>query len=112
MSSMTTVRRAGSVIGLHESAIEEYERYHSDVWPDVLAALSKANIRNYSIYRYGNLLFSYWEYVGDDYAADLAFLDRDPVSQKWVTIMKTFQVPLEGCAPGQWLELPEVFHLD
>ncbi|MFJ4036946.1 L-rhamnose mutarotase [Microbacterium sp. NPDC090007] len=109
---MTQVRRAGSVITLREEAIEEYERYHSAVWSDVLAALTRAHIRNYSIYRYGTLLFSYWEYDGEDYARDLAWLDTDPVSIEWVRIMQTFQVSVPEARPGQWLELPEVFHLD
>lgn len=109
---MPQTRRAGSVISLREDAIEEYESHHSEVWPDVLAALSRANIRNYSIYRYGTLLFSYWEYIGDDYAGDLARLDTDPVSARWGQIMQTLQVSVPEARPGRWFELPEVFHLE
>jgi L-rhamnose mutarotase len=37
----------------------------------VLAAIAAANIRNYSIYRHDETLFAYFEYVGDDLAADM-----------------------------------------
>lgn len=111
MSVMPQVRRVGSVIGLRESAIEEYERYHREVWPEVLAAISAAGIRNYSIFRYGTLLFSYFEYVGDDFENDLAAIDVVPESIRWNDLMSTLQVPVEGSRAG-WLTVPEVFHLD
>ncbi|MGO1413146.1 MAG: L-rhamnose mutarotase, partial [Microbacterium gubbeenense] len=66
------MKRIASVIGLAAEHREEYEAYHAAVWPEVLQTISDCNIRNYSIFRYGDLLFSYFEYVGDDYDADMA----------------------------------------
>lgn len=106
------VRRFGAVMGLREECIEDYERHHADVWPDVLAAISRAHITNYSIFRLGTTLFSYQEYVGTDHAADMAALDAEPACQRWQEVMQPMQVPLPGDRPGQWRELPEVFHLD
>lgn len=100
------------MIGLRESAIEEYERYHREVWPEVLAAISRAGIRNYSIYRFETLLFSYWEYEGDDYEGDLAAIDLVPECVQWNELMATLQEAVEGAEPRKWLALPEVFHLD
>lgn len=111
MSDMATVRRVGSVISLREDAIEQYEEYHRKVWPGVLAAISAAGIRNYSIYRFGTLLFSYSEYVGDDYERDLAAVDLVPECIRWNELMSTLQVPVDEEHSG-WLALPEVFHLD
>lgn len=99
-------------MGLRESAIEEYERYHAEVWPEVLAAISAAGIRNYSIYRFGTLLFSYWEWEGEDFDADLAAVDLVPECIRWNDLMATLQVPVDGAGERQWLPLPEVFHLD
>ena len=45
----------------------------------MLDAIRRANIRNYSIYRHGELLFAYFEYVGDDFAADMAAMAADPI---------------------------------
>ena len=108
---MTT--RVASVIGLPPENVEEYERLHAGVWPDVLARLTASNVHNYSIYRYGDLLFSYLEYTGDDYEADMASVAADPATQRWWEICNTLQRPLDDRAEGEWWkELPEVFHLD
>ena len=59
-----TVRRLGAVIGLARESADEYVRLHAAVWPEVLDALRRANVTNYSIFRRGDLLFSYMEYRG------------------------------------------------
>jgi len=107
------VKRIASVIGVQPDGIAEYERLHADVWPAVLERLSASNVVNYSIYRYGELLFSYMEYVGDDYEADMAAMAADPVTQDWWAVCMPLQAPVDDRAEGEWWkELPEVFHLD
>ena len=68
---MSDVKRVASVIRLTAESVDEYERLHAAVWPAVLEQISSSNIRNYSIYRYGLLLFSYFEYVGENMDADV-----------------------------------------
>src|SRR6185503_11505327 len=80
---MTT--RVGQVIRVKAESIEEYERIHAEVWPGVLAAIRKANIRDYSIHRYGEYLFATYRHEGDDLAADLAAMAADPTVQEWWT---------------------------
>lgn len=63
--------RIASVIGLPLENRAEYERYHAAVWPEVLARLTANNVHNYSIYRHGDLLFSYYEYTGEDLVSRL-----------------------------------------
>ena len=58
------VQRIGAVIALAEEGAEEYVQLHAAVWPEVLDALRKANVTNYSIFRRDSLLFSYMEYRG------------------------------------------------
>lgn len=107
------MRRVAQVIGLPAENVEEYERLHADTWPAVLERLRRSNIRNYSIYRHGELLFAYFEYVGDDFEADLAALAADPETQRWWAITDPLQRPLDGRREGEhWLTLPEVFHTD
>ena len=55
------MQRRARLVGLKPEAIEEYERIHTAVWPEVLAAIHACNIRNYSIFRFGNQLFAYYE---------------------------------------------------
>ena len=80
---MTSVKRVASVIRLNPEGVEEYERLHANAWPEVLKKITECNIRNYSIYRYGLLLFSYFEYVGDDMDADMALMGEDQTTQDW-----------------------------
>ena len=107
------MRRIGSVIGIPREAVAEYERLHAEVWPTVLAQIAKSHIRNYSIFRHGDLLFSYFEYDGDDYAADMAVMAADPETQRWWALCNPLQRPVaEAAADEWWHELPEVFHTD
>jgi len=107
------MQRFASVIGIKPEHRAEYERLHADVWPDVLDQISKSNIRNYSIYRYGELLFSYFEYVGDDFDGDMAKMAEDPTTQRWWDVCKPLQTPVSDRADGEWwAAIPEVFHID
>lgn len=108
-----SVRRIASVIGLPPENVEVYDRYHADVWPGVLDALRRHHVSNYSIYRHGDLLFSYMEYTGDDYDADMAGIAADPITQEWWSVMEPLQRPLDDRAEGEWWKaLTEVFHTD
>ncbi len=105
------MQRFGQVIGIKPEAIEEYERLHAAVWPEVLDMIHACNIRNYSIFRYGNLLFAYFEYVGDDFEADMAKMAADPKTQEWWSLTKPMQEPVPTRKPGEWwASIPEVFH--
>ncbi len=106
-------RRVGQAIGLKPDQIEAYERLHAAVWPEVLAMIHACNIRNYSIFRYGELLFAYFEYVGDDYEADMAKIAADPKTREWWTWTEPMQAPLAMRSPGEWwATIKEVFHTD
>lgn len=107
------MKRFASVIGLPPESVERYEELHAAVWPAVLERISASNIVNYSIYRYGELLFAYMEYDGDDFEADMAAMAADPVTQEWWDVCKPLQRPVEDRADGEWWkDLPEIFHTD
>jgi L-rhamnose mutarotase len=107
------MQRFASVIRLRPEHEAEYRELHAAVWPAVLAALTKANVRNYSIFLRDGLLFSYMEYVGEDYAADMALVAADAETQRWWTFTDPCQQPVDSAAAGEWwAPLEEVFHLD
>ncbi len=107
------MRRFGQVIGVKPECVEEYERMHREVWPEVLRTIHACNIRNYSIFRDGNTLFAYFEYVGDDYEADMRKMAADPRTQEWWSLTDEMQEPAPDRAPGEWWKtIPEVFHTD
>lgn len=105
--------RIASVIGLPPESVERYEELHADVWPSVLERIAASHIVNYSIYRYGELLFSYMEYDGDDFDGDMAAMAADPVTQEWWAVCMPLQRPVDDRAEGEWWkEIPEIFHTD
>jgi L-rhamnose mutarotase len=107
------VRRFGQTIRLHPGSIDAYERLHRETWPGVLAAIGVANIRNYSIYRHGDRLFAYFEYVGDDLEADMAAMAADPTVTAWWALTDPMQDPEPNREAGAWWHtLPEIFHAD
>ena len=107
------MERHGSVIKVRPEKLAEYKRYHARVWPEILDMITKCNIRNYSIYHKDGYLFSYFEYVGDDFAADMKKMAADPKTQEWWAVMEPMQQPLETRARGEWwAEMEEVFHHD
>ncbi len=107
------MKRFGQVIGVKPEAFDEYVKHHADVWPGVLKMIHECNIRNYSIFHKDGLLFAYFEYVGDDFEADMAKMAADPETQRWWDIMMPMQIPLETRAEGEWwANMEEVFHTD
>jgi len=101
------------VIRVYPDKIEEYKKLHASVWPDVLMKITQCNIRNYSIYLKDNQLFSYFEYIGDDFKADMDKMAADPVTQRWWDVCKPCQEPLETISEGEWwADMEEVFHHD
>lgn len=99
-------------IHLRSGAEAIYQRYHESVWPEVLSTISKCNIRNYSIFLHDGVLFSYFEYIGEDFAADMKKMADHPKTQEWWSIMKPMQDPLPTRAEGEWwASMAEVFHL-
>lgn len=107
------MRRIAQVIAIPTEGIQEYERLHAAVWPTVLARIAASNIRNYSIYRYENLLFSYFEYVGKDFDADMAEIAADPETQNWWKLTDPLQRKVPEAGADQWWHaIPEVFHAD
>ena len=111
------VQRFGSVIELRPEKREYYVRLHADCWPGVLKRIRASNIRNYSIYL-GELggklyLFSYFEYVGTDFEADMKKMGDDPETRRWWKETDPCQRRIPGTTEGQqWMQLPEVFHAD
>jgi len=100
--------RSAFVLRVRPDKIDEYIEAHRHVWPELLAALRAAGIRNYTIYRHGNEMFGYFE--SDDLAAAGAYMAAQEVNARWQDAMAELleeRVPDAGPAA-----LEEVFRLD
>jgi L-rhamnose mutarotase len=96
------MKRYGMVIGVRAEKLDEYKALHAAVWPAVLEMI-----------RQWHYLFSYFEYSGSDFAADMARMAADPTTQRWWALCQPCQGPLADRSPGEWwANMEEVFHMD
>lgn len=109
------MRRFGQVIGLRPDRYEDYKKLHAAVWPEILDAIRRAGIRNYSIYHDRGKLFAYFEYHGPDgeFESRMKELAAAPRMREWWNITEPMQIPDPERAKGDWWkQLEEVFHSD
>jgi L-rhamnose mutarotase len=107
------VQRKAWIIKVKPEKLEEYKRLHANVWPGVLKKLEEVNIRNYSIFYRDGLLFSYLEYTGDDFDADMKKMAADSLTREWWKLTDPCQEPVETAGEGVWwADMEEVFHMD
>ena len=107
------VKRYGWVIKVKPEKLDYYKELHANPWPEVNAMLKECNIQNYSIYYRDGLLFSYLEYTGDDFEADMKKMAADPMTQKWWKETDPCQEPVDSAEDGVWwADMEEVYHLD
>lgn len=68
---------------LKPEKVEEYVKLHRSAWPGVLRMIQECNIHHYSISLFGTELYTYFEYTGENYEADMEKMAADPVTQEW-----------------------------
>lgn len=93
--------------------IAEYENYHKNVWPEIIASIKQSGIEVLDIYRSGNRMFMIIE-ANDNFtfqkkaATDAA----DSKVQEWENLMWTFQKALPWAKPGEkWILMDKIFEL-
>ena len=107
------MKRYGMVLKLRPKKYKEYKRLHAAVWPGVLRMIKRCNIRNFSIYHKDGYLFSYFEYTGKDFEADMKRMAADPNTQRWWKVTDPCQIPQKNRKKSEhWMTMREVFHTD
>jgi len=97
-----------SNFAIKPDAIEEYEREHQRVWPELLAKLKQVGISDYSIFRRGQELVLSLRV--DDFDKAWDELDRDPVNLRWQQLMSRLFEPVPDLQPGErFAMMKEVF---
>lgn len=101
------------VIGIKSDRISSYETVHAASNPGVRDLLTKYHMHNFSIFiqkleegRY--YLFGYYDYIGNDYEADMEKLAAEPRNQEWLSMTGPMQIPLQG--ERSWSIMREVYH--
>jgi len=105
------MQRIGFTIQVKTERLEEYLGIHAAVWPELVAELKVAGMRNYSLWMGpGGLEFGYLEC--DDWQATCEYLAKSEVHARWQEFMKDFLVsrPEDG-AGGQPVKMLEMAFL-
>lgn len=95
------------------AAIEAYDRYHAEVWPEVLAHLGASGIEDMTIWRRGTRLMMLIETVPDFQLSRLVIkANSSPRVKEWEQLMATFQQALrDSDGGGLWQPMSEIFNL-
>lgn len=97
-----------------QAAIQLYRQHHQKVWPEVVASLRHAGIRQMDIYLLGRRLVMILETDGQDFRhCFAAHVASSPRVAEWETLMRSMQAAPPGAAPGDWwTPMEHVFSLE
>jgi len=100
------MQRIGWVTRLKPEKADEYIRLHANVWPGVLEMIKQCNIQNYSIFvktlpNGEKWLFSYLEYTGEDFEADMKKMAAHEETQRWWKVCHPCLEPGDELPEGQ-----------
>jgi len=105
------VPRYAFKLRIKEDAVEEYDREHARVWPELIAKLRQVGITDYSVFRRGQELFLCMKV--DDFDKAWDELDRDPVNHRWQQSMERLFEPIPNVGPGErFAMMKEFFYLE
>ena len=94
--------------------IRQYEKYHKEVWPEIIKSIRDSGIINMQIYRFETRLFMIME-VDDDFnfqKKQQADLNNAKV-REWEELMWKYQQPLQGSKEGEkWRLMDKIFELN
>ncbi len=96
-----------------EVLIAAYEKYHTEVWPEIKKSIFEAGIVSLEIYRVGNRLFMIIEATDEFSMQKKSEMDTaNPKVQEWEELMWNFQQPLPTAKKGEkWLPMNKIFQL-
>lgn len=97
-----------------EKLIHEYEQYHQEVWPEIVASIKDAGITELEIYRVANRLFMIME-TNESFSFENknAMDNANPKVQEWEELMWKYQQALPVAKPGEkWVLMKKIFDLN
>ena len=93
--------------------IQEYIKFHENVWPEIQNSIKQSGIINLEIYNLGNRLFMIIEAEADFSFEKKSKLDAENAKvQEWEKLMWKFQQALPESKPGEkWILMNKIFEL-
>jgi L-rhamnose mutarotase len=84
-----------------------YKQKHDEIWPEMLANMKRDGVRNFSIYRYGLILFAYLERDAPPPPGE----EPDAVTWRWWEMMAPYMETNADFSPVTE-PVEEMFHAD
>src|SRR6185437_15193673 len=97
-----------------ETLIAEFEKYHQQVWPEIIDSIRDAGVTDMQIYRVFNHLYMIME-TGEKFSFALKneMDSANPKVQEWERLMWKYQQALPGAKPGEkWVLMNKIFDLN
>jgi L-rhamnose mutarotase len=97
-----------------DALIAAYEKYHVDVWPEIVESIKVSGILDMEIYRIENRLFMIME-TTDAFSFDKKNeMDKENAKvQQWEELMWHFQQSLPTAKPDEkWMSMKKIFELN
>ncbi len=97
-----------------EKLIEEYEKFHQNVWPEIIASIKNAGVTSMQIYRFANRLFMIME-TDENFSFEKknALDNVNPKVQEWENLMWKYQQAIPAAKPGEkWVLMNKIFDLN
>lgn len=97
-----------------EKLIEEYERWHQSVWPEIVDSIRVSGIKELEIYRVSNRLFMIME-TDENFSLEKksAMDNANEKVQQWETLMWKYQQAIPHAPEGsKWILMHKIFDLN
>ena len=103
------MKRIANITKLKKGAAVDYKALHDNIWEEIVAAGHQYGLRNFTMFRHGNYIFSYYEYIGDDFEADMREKAKCKNQAEWQAACGEYKADIEGQSV---ISLEEFWHND
>ena len=106
----SSMQRIAFQLRIRAGKEEAYDEAHRQVWPELLAELAEAGVREYSIFRRDQELVLYM--LVPHFEVFLKHMEKSEVDRRWQAAMAPLFEPVLSLRPGERLAMmQEVFYM-
>ncbi len=98
------MEKMGMCIYLDKLKVKEYKKLHKNCPNTIRQLLKNVHVHNFSIFlkEPENILFSYWEYSGNNFEKDMKTMADNGDNKAWWKLCGPCQKPFPTRKKGEW----------
>ena len=97
---------------LKQENTELFNTHIKQVDESFLDLLLSKNIQNWTVYKHLDMVYYYYEYVGEDISKDISNLEKTKEFIEFSNRIEPLFIPLDENEEKVWHYMTEVFHMD